>query len=164
MAVVCAGKHTSGIASSFPLTRTRTKHTLPDVPPTRRLHYSSTLMSTEAEGRQTAVRVCPRRRDAQRCPRGRDAAGHVSVGPPLAFLPSACTAALPCGLEPPRRAGSGLLRARLPLRADLQAMGGSGESPSPPRSGRWNPRALCLQQVRLCPWGSVRVLCQESQR
>lgn len=90
MSVVCAGKHTSGVASSFPLTRTRTKHTLPDVPSTRRLHYPSTLMSTEAEGRQTAVRVCPRRRDAQRCLRGRDAAGHVSVGPPLAFLPSAC--------------------------------------------------------------------------
>lgn len=102
--MVHAGKDASGIVSTF--SHTRTKHTSP----TQRLNYPSTLKSTQAGGRQTALRVCPRRRDAQRCLPARDAAGHLALVrghlPPC--LPLLSLRATRLGsLEPPRRAGSG---------------------------------------------------------
>lgn len=149
--VVQAGKHASGIVST--LSHTRTKHTLP----TQRLNYPSTLKITQAGVRQTAVRVCPCRRDAQRCLPVRDAVGHRALvrghPPPLAFLSSAC---VPHGWgvsNLPAEQARGLVRARVQLRADLQAMRGSGESTSPPRSGQWNPRPLCPAAGQAVPLG-----------
>lgn len=160
MAVMHAGKHTSGTVPSFSLSHTRTKHTLPHLPPMQRLNYPSTLASTRAEGRHTAAPVCPRRRDAQRCPRARAAAGPVSVGIHLRLL------------SPPQPAGSTSVQATTSPHSGLGCSSqptcrrcGAPRNPLPLLArGNGGPGLSAQQQVRLCPRGRVQILCQEGQR
>lgn len=86
-------------------THTRTKHTLPHLPPTQRLNYPSTLMSTRAEGRHTAVPTqegCSEGSESPGCGRAR-VRGHP---PPNAFLsPAWCHTAVWATASPQSRLG-----------------------------------------------------------
>lgn len=126
------------------LSHTRTRHT----PSTQRLNCPSTPINTQAQGSQTAVRVCPRRKDAQTRPWARDAAPHSSVGIHLSLR-----APRLCRSEPRRRAGSG-------------APTSTGAAPSLPAGdeglrgihffsslGAMGPRPLCPAEGQALPPG-----------